>query len=219
MAGGGVFYNRKVPSIYSTFLRDEFVDISRRKFDIPTKIFTTTFFNREGQKIVLTFARSKNIQIPSNFEVHPFPATISGKFLSNPLALTRASADPSQLNLLGNSQYGIEKFYILQELHILHKENHPHFRVYPIEEEYNIWRVLLLGPNDSPYQNRWWYLSISFSPGYPSYPPLILFVHSPYHYNISEQGTINLDLLDQNYNRNFKVYDLLLSILDLLKNP
>jgi ubiquitin-protein ligase len=123
------------------------------------------------------------------------------------------------LNKLYQSEAGIQKFYILQELHLIYHKDHPHFKVYPIEKEFNIWKVLLLGPNDSSYQNRWWYLSISFPYGYPSFPPLIVFVHPPYHYNISDQGTINLDILDQNYNRNLRVYDLLLAILDLLKNP
>jgi ubiquitin-protein ligase len=225
LAGGGVFIDQNPEKIYVNFLRDEFIDISRRKFEITSNPVSSDAFEAEINSICneLKLLKQTNKKesdkqsFPSNFHVHPVPATISNKFLTNSLALTRFSSNSIELNQLGNSDSGIEKFYILQELHLIYSQDNPNFKVYPIEKEFNIWKILLLGPNGSPYQNCWWYLSISFPNAYPNYPPTILFVHPPYHYNISEQGTIHLDLLDQNYNRNLRVYDLLMSILKLLE--
>jgi ubiquitin-protein ligase len=77
-----------------------------------------------------------------------------------------------------------------------------------LKKNVNIWRVALLGPDESPCSSFLYYLSITFSNDYSSVPPDIKFVYPPFHLNITEQGQICLAELHQAYRSHFHVFDL-----------
>jgi ubiquitin-protein ligase len=95
----------------------------------------------------------------------------------------------------------------------------PGILVYPFRERIDVWRVLMRGPDDSLYRRSWWYLTIEFPRQYPTTPPVVRFAHPPFHPNISKEGSICISTLDKHYRKDSKIYDILLSILELLAHP
>jgi ubiquitin-protein ligase len=81
------------------------------------------------------------------------------------------------------------------------------------------WRVFMEGPPGSPYAGKWWYLILTFTVDYPRSPPLIRFHSVPFHFNVSDDGRICMNLLDKDYTAQVKVFELLVSIQTLLANP
>jgi ubiquitin-protein ligase len=108
---------------------------------------------------------------------------------------------------------------ILVQLKTMIANPAPGIVVYPFRDQIDVWRVLLRGPDESVYRRQWWYLTIEFPRGYPHTPPLIRFVHPPFHPNVSNEGSICINTLAKGYRRDSKIYEILLSILELLANP
>lgn len=57
------------------------------------------------------------------------------------------------------------------------------------------WQATILGPEDSPFKDFYFKLSIDVGPRYPMEPPTIRFVSPIYHPNIDCEGRICLDQL------------------------
>jgi len=69
------------------------------------------------------------------------------------------------------------------------------FMVFPNADNLKFWKVLLIGPPESSYNFGVYMLQIRFSDRYPFSPPNVKFVTSIYHCNVSESGTLCLDIL------------------------
>lgn len=198
LAGGSVFYNEDPSKTASVFLQDELLNLDRRNYQIPLIPPSKDEFN--------SAVRNPQRHLNQGLVLKDLP-TASGQYASNRYVLSSA---------------GVTSTIILRELHLIFSQvqDPPNIRVYPNEKYFNtLWKVAILGPDNSPYANCWWGLSVSFPINYPFSPPSILFIRPPYHLNISDQGNICLDMLDQNYNQYLRVYELLLEILRLLENP
>lgn len=107
---------------------------------------------------------------------------------------------------------------VLKELHLIHSLNLDYVKVC-VSQNINVWKVALRGPDQSPYQNKWYFLSITFPPNYPYTVPLIYFVLPPYHMNVADDGTICLDELGEKYDTRYYLIDLLDKIRNLLGHP
>lgn len=88
-------------------------------------------------------------------------------------------------------------------------------------QEYNIynWIVYMKGPDNSPYQDGKFKLSINFPSNYPFSPPLINFITRIYHCNINNSGGICLDILKEQWSPALTINKVLLSIISLLNDP
>lgn len=95
----------------------------------------------------------------------------------------------------------------------------PEIKVFTFASSLDMWRILLKGPDDTPYANHWWYLLVSFPEDYPTQAPIFRFISVPYHINISLEGKICLNLLDQDYSASSTVYELIVAIKMLLVLP
>lgn len=91
--------------------------------------------------------------------------------------------------------------------------------VFPLKDRIDIWRVLLKGTDGSLYEDRWFYMIIEFTAEYPQHYPLFRFVHPPFHPNITDQGRVCIDTLDQNYRSDMSIIDLIADIKLLLLQP
>ncbi|XP_010107794.2 ubiquitin-conjugating enzyme E2 11 [Morus notabilis] len=82
------------------------------------------------------------------------------------------------------------------------------------------WQGVILGPPGSPYEDGVFFLSIDLPDEYPSKPPTIKFKTKVFHPNIDEDGTIYVDILEEDqWNPIQTIETLLLSICSLLADP
>jgi ubiquitin-conjugating enzyme E2 D/E len=81
------------------------------------------------------------------------------------------------------------------------------------------WTGYIDGPEDSPYANGRFELTIDFPPAFPFRPPDVQFITPIFHPNVSEKGEICLDLLHSQWSPAISVRDLLISICSLLTDP
>ena len=81
------------------------------------------------------------------------------------------------------------------------------------------WQATIMGPEGSPYEGGVYFLNIHFPPDYPFKPPKVSFQTRIYHPNISENGSICLDILKTAWSPALTIQKVLLSISSLLCDP
>jgi len=83
-----------------------------------------------------------------------------------------------------------------------------------------LWKAIIFGPSDSPYENGVFELKIDIPPEYPFKPPKITFITKIFHPNINPQsGAICLDILAANWTPTLTIKKTLLSISSLMAEP
>ena len=88
---------------------------------------------------------------------------------------------------------------IVKEIHNYTSDPHPFIQIFPGKEDISFWKVLLKGPEATPYAGGAFILYVTFSGEYPREPPNIRFLTPIYHCNINSQGRICHSVLDRNY--------------------
>lgn len=81
------------------------------------------------------------------------------------------------------------------------------------------WHVFILGPPETPYSGGRWTLDVRFPTEYPFKPPNVRVVERIFHPNISQKGTICLDILQKEWTPAMTIDKLALSIVSLLSSP
>lgn len=89
----------------------------------------------------------------------------------------------------------------------------------PIGDNLFKWTAIIIGPEDSPYENGKFLLEIDFPKSYPFKAPKVKFKTKIYHPNINDNGSICLDILQSNWSPALTVSKTLLSICSLLTDP
>lgn len=90
---------------------------------------------------------------------------------------------------------------------------------FPVSEDLREWTACIRGPEDTPYSEGNFELSILFSESYPFDPPKITFNTRIFHPNISPDGKICVDILKDNWTPSLTILKVILSILSLLSSP
>lgn len=108
---------------------------------------------------------------------------------------------------------------IIRELQKVIGEPDDDVKVYPLKDRIDVWRVLIKGFEGSLYGNKWFYMIIEFPPEYPQHYPLFRFVKPPFHPNITDQGRVCIDTLDQTYRSNQSIKELIGQVRYLLFEP
>lgn len=106
-----------------------------------------------------------------------------------------------------------------KELMELLKNPHPFMDVYINDDDLYFWKIVVVGPEGTPYQNGTWLAYVQFSQTYPSVPPNIRFVTPIKHCNINSYGRVCHSILDRNYTPSTKMSTILNCIYGLLLNP
>ena len=118
----------------------------------------------------------------------------------------------------------IEQFKYLQRNPFL---NLPITIGLPNENDIFKWRIFMIGPEDTPYKDGFFLISMDFTRDYPNYPPNIHFINPIYHLNVnpkrtqtSPPGEICLAIFSR-WNTSYKIEDILISIYALfyMVNP
>ncbi|KAK8750748.1 hypothetical protein OTU49_014990, partial [Cherax quadricarinatus] len=80
-------------------------------------------------------------------------------------------------------------------------------------------QATIMGPEDTPYEGGLFDLRIDFPEDYPFQPPKVWFTTKIYHPNISDRGSICLDILDKNWSPTLSISKVLLTVCALLTDP
>jgi ubiquitin-protein ligase len=94
--------------------------------------------------------------------------------------------------------------------------------IHKVETNENIYGehiVFMKGPKDTPFEDGIFKLSIYLPEDYPFKAPKIKFITKMYHPNISEEGTICIDILKDQWSSALRLNTVILSISSLLVNP
>lgn len=88
-----------------------------------------------------------------------------------------------------------------------------------LDDDIGQWKVSIAGPKDSPYEDGIFALHLDFSRQYPEKPPNTKMATPIYHLNINDRGKICIGILDSEWNPQLTVRDLLVEIVELLRQP
>ncbi|KAI6686465.1 hypothetical protein NL676_032378 [Syzygium grande] len=82
-----------------------------------------------------------------------------------------------------------------------------------------LWNAVIFGPDDTPWDGGTFKLTLQFSEEYPNKPPTVRFVSRMFHPNIYADGSICLDILQNQWSPIYDVAAILTSIQSLLCDP
>ncbi|KAG2319887.1 hypothetical protein Bca52824_013100 [Brassica carinata] len=90
----------------------------------------------------------------------------------------------------------------------------------PRDNNIMLWDAVIFGPDDSPWDGGTFKLSLQFSEDYPNKPLTVRFVSRMFHPNICANGSIFLDILQDQWLPIYDVASILISIqVHILKPP
>mmetsp|Transcript_14771 Transcript_14771/g.44484 ORF Transcript_14771/g.44484 Transcript_14771/m.44484 type:complete len:154 (-) Transcript_14771:255-716(-) len=89
----------------------------------------------------------------------------------------------------------------------------------PYEDNLRYFRVMICGPEDTPYAGGQFMLELFLPTDYPMAPPKVRFLTRIYHPNVDKLGRICLDILKDKWSPALQIRTVLLSIQALLSAP
>jgi ubiquitin-protein ligase len=81
------------------------------------------------------------------------------------------------------------------------------------------WQAIITGPDNTPYEGGIYELNLSIPCNYPVKPPKFRFKTEIFHPNISKNGDIYIDILQDQWNEVMSIEKILISIRSLLNEP
>ncbi|KAH9784616.1 UBC core domain-containing protein [Citrus sinensis] len=86
----------------------------------------------------------------------------------------------------------------------------------PQDNNIMLWNAVIFGPDDTPWDGGTFKLTLQFTEDYPNKPPTVRFVSRMFHPNIYADGSICLDILQNQWSPIYDVAAILTSIQDIL---
>ncbi|KAF8178478.1 ubiquitin-conjugating enzyme/RWD-like protein [Pholiota molesta] len=108
---------------------------------------------------------------------------------------------------------------INREIADLKREDLGDIVLQPSDHSLIIWNGSIPGPEGSLYEGGVFAVEIVLPPDYPFSAPKVIFKTRIYHMNISEQGSICIDILKQNWSPALSLFKVMLSLSSLLTDP
>eukprot|EP00455_Lapot_gusevi_P001993 TRINITY_DN10770_c0_g1_i2.p1 TRINITY_DN10770_c0_g1~~TRINITY_DN10770_c0_g1_i2.p1 ORF type:complete len:155 (-),score=23.66 TRINITY_DN10770_c0_g1_i2:33-497(-) len=82
-----------------------------------------------------------------------------------------------------------------------------------------VWNASIVGPNETPWEGGIYNLRLVFGEQYPDKPPKVKFCCEMFHPNVYSDGSICLDILQDQWSPIYTVSTVLTSIQSLLTDP
>ncbi|KAF8575023.1 hypothetical protein K439DRAFT_1370916 [Ramaria rubella] len=108
---------------------------------------------------------------------------------------------------------------IHREISDLKKEEMGGMTLGPAGDSLFKWRGSIPGPTGSCYEGGLFWMEITLPQDYPFSAPKVIFTTRIYHMNISDRGSVCIDLLKNNWSPALSLYKVLLSLSSLLTDP
>ncbi|CAG5080070.1 Oidioi.mRNA.OKI2018_I69.PAR.g9463.t1.cds [Oikopleura dioica] len=89
----------------------------------------------------------------------------------------------------------------------------------PTEENLLFWNGVIFGPENTAFEGGTFHLILYFTEEYPNKAPEVKFTSKVFHPNVFANGSISLDILEENWSSNYDVSSILTSIRNLLDEP
>lgn len=89
----------------------------------------------------------------------------------------------------------------------------------PLPDDIMRWNAVIIGPENTPFEDGTFKLVIQFDEQYPTKPPSVKFISEMFHPNIYTSGELCLDILQNRWSPTFDVSTILKSIQSLLNDP
>ncbi|KAF7458596.1 putative ubiquitin-conjugating enzyme E2 N [Cryptosporidium felis] len=89
----------------------------------------------------------------------------------------------------------------------------------PDKDNYRYFKIMMMGPEGTPYEGGNYKLELFLPEHYPMEPPKVRFLTKIYHPNIDKLGRICLDILKDKWSPALQIRTVLLSIQALLSSP
>jgi len=87
------------------------------------------------------------------------------------------------------------------------------------ESNLYVWNASIIGPDESPWEGGIYGLRLHFPESYPSKPPKVRFTCEQYHPNVYSDGSLCLDIIQDQWSPIYSVATILTSIQSLLTDP
>jgi len=115
-------------------------------------------------------------------------------------------------------QNSISYMRLSKELIKLQNEVIPGIKIEHPEDIF-IWKAIIEGPEDTPYQNGKFPIILKFSDDYPVKPPSVQFLEKMFHPNIYRDGKVCVDILQNEWSPVLNIRTILLSLRSMLMDP
>lgn len=89
----------------------------------------------------------------------------------------------------------------------------------PLADNVMIWNAIIIGPEDTPFEDGTFRLCLTFDEQYPNKPPNVKFTSEIFHPNVYATGDLCLDILQNRWSPTYDVASILTSIQSLLNDP
>ena len=89
----------------------------------------------------------------------------------------------------------------------------------PMDSDIMKWNAVIFGPEDTAWEDGTFKLTVEFTEEYPNKAPVVKFVTTMYHPNIYADGSICLDILQNQWSPIYDISAILTSIQSLLPDP
>ncbi|PAA48143.1 hypothetical protein BOX15_Mlig027603g1, partial [Macrostomum lignano] len=108
---------------------------------------------------------------------------------------------------------------LMKDLQMMQKDPPPGVGACPTDENIMVWKAVILGPDDTAFEGGVFKLSMTFTEEYPNKPPAVKFLTSMFHPNVYADGSICLDILQNQWSTSYDVRAVLTSLQSLLGDP
>ncbi|XAR48830.1 Ubiquitin--protein ligase [Bertholletia excelsa] len=105
------------------------------------------------------------------------------------------------------------------ELNEINANSPTHISFGAVEDDMFKWQGIIMGPMETPFEGGVFHISLRFPPDYPFKPPHVKFQTKVYHPNVDKDGTIDINILKDQWSPALTAEKLLLSICSILMDP
>lgn len=200
---GCCFHPNDIPSALKLFEMESVLSLHSRKIKYTTEDFSQAQFDA---------------LLNGAYDINPetiLPQELDSKVISAKAFL----AKQSKASIPTSSTNPLRLKRIMTELAKMQKEPHFNIEIYPSEDDISFWRLLVVGPEFTPYENCVFLLYVRFQSNYPLSPPEVRFVTPIYHCNINSSGRICHSVFGRNYSSDLTVKEILDCVYGLLLEP
>lgn len=88
-----------------------------------------------------------------------------------------------------------------------------------VGDNLNKWKVILIGPDKTPYEKGTFQLDMDIPTEYPFKPPKVKFATKIYHPNVKSDGGVCHEMLNDGWSPQLKLSEVLLMVNQILKEP